>query len=207
MSCETDFTAINAKMTAFAKDAAASFLSAAAAHGGPADAVGDGSTARTVTGDHVPIAAVPWTGDGGDDHATVDDAAKFQVLKFGENVVPSRAIALVSVDGQESGDVSVGAYSHGGAIGSIVMLADGTVPDQTFLSNLACHVAGMNPSAIGGSTGVDAESTLLGATYLFNTDGETVAEAISRECGPEARVVAFVRLARGEDGVTVAANS
>jgi len=72
------------------------------------------------------------------DGATVEEARQALVSKIGENVQVRRFI-------RTSTDGSLGAYVHGGRIGVLVDLADGS---GELARDLAMHVAAMNPEYV-----------------------------------------------------------
>jgi len=72
------------------------------------------------------------------DGATVEEARQALVSKIGENVQVRRFI-------RTSTDGSLGAYVHGGRIGVLVDLADGS---EELARDLAMHVAAMNPEYV-----------------------------------------------------------
>jgi len=72
------------------------------------------------------------------DGATIEEARQALVSKIGENVQVRRFI-------RTSTDGSLGAYVHGGRIGVLVDLADGS---EELARDLAMHVAAMNPEYV-----------------------------------------------------------
>ncbi len=72
------------------------------------------------------------------DGRTVEEARKALIAKVGENI-GVRRFALVPADG------TVGVYSHGARIGSVVVLDGG---DEELARDLAMHVAATNPACI-----------------------------------------------------------
>ncbi len=72
------------------------------------------------------------------DGATVEEARQALVSKIGENVQVRRFI-------RTSTEGSLGAYVHGGRIGVLVDLADGS---EELARDLAMHVAAMNPEYV-----------------------------------------------------------
>ena len=72
------------------------------------------------------------------DGATVEEARQALVSKIGENVQVRRFV-------RTSTDGSLGAYVHGGRIGVLVDLADGS---GALARDLAMHVAAMNPGFV-----------------------------------------------------------
>ena len=74
------------------------------------------------------------------DGATIEEARQALVSKIGENVQVRRFI-------RTSTDGSLGAYVHGGRIGVLVDLADGS---EELARDLAMHVAAMNPEYVSG---------------------------------------------------------
>jgi elongation factor Ts len=72
------------------------------------------------------------------DGATVEETRQALVSKIGENVQVRRFV-------RTSTDGSLGAYVHGGRIGVLVDLADGS---EALARDLAMHVAAMNPGFV-----------------------------------------------------------
>jgi elongation factor Ts len=79
------------------------------------------------------LAALPYNSE-----QTVDQARQELIMKIGENISLRRVVVCSSSD-------AIGIYSHGGRIGSLVVLKGG---NASVGKDLAMHVAASNPSVV-----------------------------------------------------------